>query len=1057
MRTTFLLLANLLLAAAASAAEPNAATVRFYQGVTAYIANPQGEAFDVQLDVREWNLVENGPREVLLKIYDPDGAVVARQVIEDDGIVGEAFMPEAGGWDHEMWYYSLCYGRGSVPMLRWSSLSDPARLAALKKRTFDFRVPAGKKGVYRVLMMGSRDHVATMRLTPGLEFGLAGHPMWMHGHGQMFSRSYVYVPRGTIGLHLGFAEFDQPTTRKFTVTAPDGEVLWDGPATGGFQTQGVKFESPGKYDDQVLTVDVAEGAGDYMLHVQLSRDDVRRYRRRGGIPAIFAPSPAVAKSLQGGAIYHDGKVFWHGFQRRFHDWLKTVEPDDFIVRDAKGGEIKPSKGRKYGWGTPSVVYKGLPTHPGYVPLNGGHEAPPLSDDLMHHYQAHKQRNVLNLALRDLSEGLRMITVGDMPLIGGWTGNLGYVFGTYGWHYWRPAWRVIQQSEAPPEVKEIVREAIILCGDRLAFARGIERTNGNAFSHVPMALRYAAEATKDPMLTELASVYLERFASEGWGQGSGISKSGDSQEHFAHDFHYGTYISANYRAVVNDLGDERFRQIIDRIRELYSYLYCPDQAAYPWGSRTAQGASLGKGNWKGQPGEDFTVSVNDGDEWFAARRANYYALTFHGRLAPLWLNHYFGTRMGYGGGIMCQVSVPGKGTVIASSLSGKYGKGMQRRNWQNFHIHAIVGTLTDGRPLVTADSEHLNAKLDGNTVTGSGEVRDRPLHVTRSYAFEADRVECRVQLADTQFRAAYWGHGLPSSVAEAYEMIPYVSPRARKAKPTTVAVLGPGGEKTVAVGQELQPASGLVIDRGGYGVKIVFDQARPVKLGNTNTVLVQLVSEHAAAESIAFAYTLIPYTGEPAGSVAPAREKLELTKLPPLDGVAKVGPAVAQEKVHKIAVKGGQLVGLQVALAGDDLALAANVVDPRVDPQEVVWKGSCLEVFGSLPKTSKIGQVFLAPAQGERPATGYHQAGGKIVAEPKIRLRSTKTANGYRLEALIPLALLTLDGIKDIARLEFHITASAPAGGAEKVVRGTTFGSIHAYENNARYGVFHLRE
>ena len=36
-------------------------------------------------------------------------------------------------------------------------------VAALPKRSFNFEVPAGKKGVYRVLLAGSRDHVATLR------------------------------------------------------------------------------------------------------------------------------------------------------------------------------------------------------------------------------------------------------------------------------------------------------------------------------------------------------------------------------------------------------------------------------------------------------------------------------------------------------------------------------------------------------------------------------------------------------------------------------------------------------------------------------------------------------------------------------------------------------------------------------------------------------------------------------------------------------------------------------------------------------------------------------
>src|SRR5690606_29517003 len=109
----------------------------------------------------------------------------------------------------------------------------------------------------------------------------------------------------------------------------------------------------------------------------------------------------------------------------------------------------------------------------------------------------------------------------------WNGNMGYVFATYGWHYWRPAWRITQQSDAPREIKDLITQAFNVAGDRLAFSRGIERVNGNAFSHIPMALRYAAECTQDKFLRDLAATYFDRFANGGWGRGTGISPSGDS--------------------------------------------------------------------------------------------------------------------------------------------------------------------------------------------------------------------------------------------------------------------------------------------------------------------------------------------------------------------------------------------------------------------------------------------------------------------------------------------------------------------------------------------------
>lgn len=1049
-RIARLLLASLAAAGLAAAAEPaftNGATFRLYDGVTAYVLNPDGQPFTATLDLRDWNVFESGPREALVKIYAPDGSAVVRRVIEDDGVGGGAYMPETGGWDHEMWYYVLNYGRGSVPMLRWSSFTDPARLALLGKRSFTFAVPGGQKGTYRVMIVGSRDHVATLTLSPSLAYGLAGHAMWMHGHGDQFGRTYVYVPRGTIGIHIGFAEFDQPVTRRFTVTDAHGGTLWDGPAAGGFSDKTVKCEAPGQYDEQILTVDVSDGPGDYMLHLLFTRDDTRFYRGKGGVPALFAPDARTAKALQGGAIYHDGRVFWHAYQVRLHDWIKAnIKPEDLVVRDPAGNEIKPTKGKTYGWSNASVEYKGLPSGSEFVPLNGAHEPPPLCDTLMHSYAARKNPGVLNVAIKDLEYGLDSISIGDMPIIGPWMGNLGYVFGTYSFHYWRPAWRIIRQSDAPQEVKDIIREAIILCGDRLAFARSIERTNGNALSHIPMALRYACEGAQDPLLQSLYETYFDRFANGGWGRGVGIGKSGDCQEHFAHDFHYGTYITANYRAVITDLNDARFKAVRDRILELYSYLYCEDTTAYPWGSRTAQGAGVGRSNTKTQPGEPFTVSVNGGDEWFAARRPTYYVLSYHGRLTPEWLNNYFATKMGYGGGVLCQLTVPGKGTVLASTLTGSYGEGMEPRLWPSFHINSVVGTLADGRPLVAADSEHLNAKLSGATVTGDGEVRDRPVHATRSYTYEDAAIACHVHLGDTHYREALWGKGPPAALTEAYEMIPFVS---KKGSETLVTAIGADGRAVVLDGSPIS-STNVVVDRGGYGVRIELDQPRAVKRGANNTVLIALADKPVPPDQVKLDYRLVPYVSASGGGPAPvARSARPLARI-----AAPASLSVVPAGLDALPVRSGTntLALIRCAVAGADLAVFARVTDRRIFVDPIPWKGSCIEVFGAMPGAPTLGQVFLAPAVGATPAKGYLRDPRKEnpVETSGIRVRSAPAPDGYELAALIPLADLTLDPAKAEYRLEFQMTVQDAKGTA---LRGTAFGSLRAYESSMMYAPF----
>jgi len=202
---------------------PAASTHRLHDGITAFVNNPGGKDFTVKLAVRDINIFESGPRELLVKVYDPAGKSVVRVVIPDDGVTSRAFLPPLGAWDHEAWYYSYIYGKGTQPMIRWGAFSAPDRLASVPKRDFTYPIKGGVKGVYRVLVVGCVDHYVTLDV--GLPYAVAGHPDWIHGHGDQWSKSHVYVPRGSLGLHALFAEYDRPRRRKMVIRDPDGKEI----------------------------------------------------------------------------------------------------------------------------------------------------------------------------------------------------------------------------------------------------------------------------------------------------------------------------------------------------------------------------------------------------------------------------------------------------------------------------------------------------------------------------------------------------------------------------------------------------------------------------------------------------------------------------------------------------------------------------------------------------------------------------------------------------------------------------------------------------------------
>ncbi len=850
-----------------------AETFRLYDGITAYVPNPDGKDFTVKLDVRDLNLLETGPREVLVKIYDPAGKPVVRTVIADDGIVSKATLPPAGAWDHEAWYYAYCRMQGTLPMVRWSAFSSADRLGNHTKRTFTYPIQGGGKGIYRIQIVGFPDHYVTLSLDPDLTFGVCGHPTWLHGsplrdRGKA-NRSYLYVPRGTNGLFLMLAEFDTPHTRRFTLTAPNGEKLFDGTTGDGYMVKQIPFAVKGKWDDKILTLDTTEGPNDYLVNVKLLRDKDSEIAHRG-VPAVvgvFTPDEKTAKAIQGGAIYHDERVFWHPFQVRLHDWLKKFPAEEFIVKQ-DGKELPLGKGKNG-----DVHFLGLATQPGFLNVNAIYWTPPKCDGIMHHYAANKNRQALNVALRDLYHGLRSIGPGDIPAVavGGPWANMGYEYSNYAWQFWRPAWRILKQSDAPAEAKEIVRDAFLLCGDRLAFCVTWARTNGNSFAQVVASLRYCQEATGDPLQKQLAETYFDRFATGGWGERSGIGKSGPCQEGFGYDHHYGSYVIDTWPTIIADLGEERFKKVHDRMRMVYSYTLSEEVSASPWSSRTSHGPPMapakdGPFAWKGLPGPDFTASVNGGDEWFAARRKNYYLLSYHGRITPAFIGLAFAGQIGYSGGVICQLHIPSHGPVLASTLNGSYGEGMAIHLWRNFHLHSIVGQTTDGKPLVGANGEHDDAKLVKNVVTSSGAIRENAVHIARSYTYEDDAIVCTVNLRET-------GHNdllnlwIPykerGKVAECYEMIPFLPKKkgkaAKKGADTTDIILSLKGKELGLLAKDAVEADAVIIDRGGFGVKIELDQPRLIQRGQNNTLLIALCTTPTPASKLGLRYRLVPFS------------------------------------------------------------------------------------------------------------------------------------------------------------------------------------------------------
>ena len=314
-------------------------------------------------------------------------------------------------------------------------------------------------------------------------------------------------------------------------------------------------------------------------------------------------------------------------------------------------------------------------------------------------------------------------------------------------------------------------------------------------------------------------------------------------------------------------DQRFRKVHDGVHRWFSYtLADEDVAAAPWSTRTAfypqwEIKKDGPFAWKGLPGPDFTDSVNGADEFFAARRKNYYALTYHGRLSPKWESNAHPGQSGYGGGILCQLQVPGKGLVLASTLNGSYGENMDVSQWREFRLYTLAGVQADGAPFVSGDSEHLDARLTKHEVVSSGDIRNTPLRIRRTFTFKDDEIACSVQLDETTFADLlnlWLSNALRGKVREAYEIIPFQPNQHGKKGATIVMLLDGEGKALKPLAKEPAEAVGVLIDRGGFGVRIYFDKSRPVLRGVNNTVMIRLADKTVAAKEVSMSYRLVPF-------------------------------------------------------------------------------------------------------------------------------------------------------------------------------------------------------
>ena len=95
------------------------------------------------------------------------------------------------------------------------------------------------------------------------------------------------------------------------------------------------------------------------------------------------------------------------------------------------------------------------------------------------------------------------------------------------------------------------------------------------------------------------------------------------------------------------------------------------------------------------------------------------------------------------------------------------------------------------------------------------------------------------------------------------MIPFVANKKRQPKkqlePTAVTLLDDQAKPVGELSEKPTSAKTIIIDRGGFGVRIELNEPHHVHRGKNNTILIRLASELTPAVDVGIEYRLVPFT------------------------------------------------------------------------------------------------------------------------------------------------------------------------------------------------------
>jgi len=265
---------------------------------------------------------------------------------------------------------------------------------------------------------------------------------------------------------------------------------------------------------------------------------------------------------------------------------------------------------------------------------------------------------------------------------------------------------------------------------------------------------------------------------------------------------------------------------------------------------------------------FFTDVGGGNELFAVRRGNYYALLFAGNRPAFWMDVSLDGNACYnGGGITGLYLQNGPKTILLGRVSKQYGFPIEK--WEEQTVPVATGQIADGRYFNTGVSRN-QVFPDPSTwsIKTTGEAISAPVNYERSYRFDEESISARIMLKNAdlhhdvfQYRKHF--RKPHHQITHAWELVPFYNE-----KTTTITGLDSQGKDLGAIGIEgKEGVAQIEINNGRGGIRLKLDTPRFVKLSKppsagrnlSRSVQIRIAQEVKVDAEAVLEYIIEPFT------------------------------------------------------------------------------------------------------------------------------------------------------------------------------------------------------